>query len=543
MKLEEVLENSKLRENILSWYPFKNNASVLEVGANQGEITGILCKKCSKVCCIEANKENQEKIEDKYKNCDNLDILSGIDEIKENEKFDYITYIGYFEKIENLTEELKNIKKYLKEDGKILIATDNRWGLKYFTKTNQKGEDINNLFEKKLFSLKDLTQKIEQAGYENKKIYYPMPDYNLTNVIFTNNHLLTKDDLSRNIVYYDEDAIKFYDENELYRNILEENGENFPNIANSYFIEIFNNEYEENNIKLVTFSNMRKDKYKLITIVKDQFVYKYAENKESIEHLNNVKKIIDILKESKMNTLDLYKDECVISKYTDAKTVDKIIIELLKQEKEEDAINLIKSFKYELMDKLEKSKSQGNVFDKYEITYDKEKIENTILVKHGLWDAIFQNCFYIDNKFYFYDQEWEEENVPLDFILYRAIKYFPRLVKHISLEESFKIIGIEECMLKLYEELDDKIQQEIRDEKMWNLCSQGESALQLRINELTANHERNLANIENSKLKNEIQQKDTEIDRLNQELNYIYNSKSWKITKPLRDIKKFNQKK
>lgn len=543
MKLDEVLENSKLRENILSWYPFKNNSSVLEVGANHGELTGILCRKCSKVYCIETNKENQEIIEDRYKNCDNLDILSGIDEIKENEKFDYITYIGYFEKTGNLTEELKNVKKYLKEDGKILIATDNRWGLKYFTKTNQKGENINNLLEKKLFDLKDLTHKIEQAGYENKKIYYPMPDYNLANVIFTNNHLLTKDDLNRNIVYYDEDTIKFYDENELYRNILEENGKNFPNIANSYFIEIFNNEYEENNIKLVTFSNMRKDKYKLITIVKDGFVYKYAENKDSVEHLNNVKKIIDILKESKINTLDSYNDECVMSKYTDAKTVDKKIIELLKQEKEEDAINLIKSFKHELMDKLEKSKSKENVFDKYEIAYSKEKLENVILVKHGLWDAIFQNCFYIDNKFYFYDQEWEEENVPLDFILYRAIKYFPRLVKHISLEESFKIIGIEECMLKLYEELDDKIQQEIRDEKMWNLCSQGESVLQLRINELTANHERNLANIENSKLRNEIQQKDTEINRLKQELNYIYNSKSWKITKPLRDIKKFNQKK
>ena len=543
MKLDEVLEKSKLRENILSWYPFKNNASVLEIGANVGEITEILCKKCDKVYSIEEDSEKQNVIENRYKEKENLRIISKIEEIPENEKFDYITYIGYLEKVKDITQELVSIRKYLKENGKILIAIDNRFGLKYFTKTNPQGENVNNLLGKKLYVLKELKNKINKAGFSDTKIFYPMPDYKLTNVIFTDEHLLTKDELSRNISYYDEDAIKFYDENELYSNILKENGGNFPSFANSFFVEVFNDKFEDNNIKLVTFSNMRKDKYKLMTMMKDKFVYKYAINDESAEHLNDVKKIIEILKKSGLNTLDSYNDECIISQYTSEKTVDKIIIELLKKEKKQEAIKLMKAFRQELLNKLEKISEEENIFDKYNIQYDKEKIKDIIFVKDGLWDAIFQNCFYINNQFYFYDQEWKEENVPLDFILYRAIKYFPRLLKHIPLKESYEIMEIDESMLELYDKLDDKIQEEIRKEKMWELCGQGEDVLQLRIKGLTANHKYNLLNIEKSKLINEIQQKDKKIEELKQELNNVYNSNSWKITKPLRDIRNFNKKK
>lgn len=543
MELDEVLEKSKLRENILSWYPFKNNASVLEIGANVGEITGILCENCDKVYSVEEDGEKQNIIENRHKEKENLRIISKIEEIPENEKFDYITYIGYLEKVKDITQELVNIRKYLKENGKILIAIDNRFGLKYFTKTNPQGENVNNILGKKLYVLEELKNKINKAGFSDTKIYYPMPDYKLTNVIFTDEHLLTKDELSRNISYYDEDAIKFYDENELYSNILKENGKNFPSFANSFFVEVFNDKFEDNNIKLVTFSNMRKDKYKLMTIMKDKFVYKYAINDESAEHLNDVKKIIEILKKSGLNTLDSYNDEGIISQYTSEKTVDKIIIELLKKEKKQEAIKLMKAFRQELLNKLEKISEEENIFDKYNIQYDKEKIKDIIFVKDGLWDAIFQNCFYINNQFYFYDQEWKEENVPLDFILYRAIKYFPRLLKHIPLKESYEIMEIDESMLELYDKLDDKIQEEIRNEKMWELCGQGEDVLQLRIKGLTANHKYNLLNIEKSKLINEIQQKDKKIEELKQELNNVYNSNSWKITKPLRDIRNFNKKK
>ena len=71
LKINNVLEESKLRENILSWYPFKSEATVLEIGANTGEITGVLCEKCSKVYSIEENQEKKKKIENRHKEKEN----------------------------------------------------------------------------------------------------------------------------------------------------------------------------------------------------------------------------------------------------------------------------------------------------------------------------------------------------------------------------------------------------------------------------------------------------------------------------------------
>lgn len=541
MKLEQVFEMSELRENILKWYPFKENSTVLEIGANTGEITGILTKKCNEVYSVEENKEKREKISKRYSGKENLKILSKIEEIPENKKFDYITFIGTLENVKNITEELISVRKYLNLDGIILLAIDNKLGFKYLTKKTEENSDI--LVERKLYDLEELTSKIEEAGFKNKKMYYPMPDYKLPNVIFTDKRPLTKDELSRNIVYYDEETIKFFDENELYRRVLKENGENFPYIANSFFVEIFNNEFIDNNIKLVTFSNMRKDKYRVMTVMKDEFVYKYAENKESREHLNNIKKVIEILKKSKLNTLDSYNDESIISKYTSEKTVDKIIIELLKEDKKQEAISLMKNFKQELLNKLEKTTEEKNVFDKYNVSYDKEEMSNIIFVKYGLWDAIFQNCFYIDNQFYFYDQEWKEENVPIDFILYRAVKYFDVIEKYISKEKIYEILELNQNQIKIFDELDDRIQEEIRDNTIWKINTQGKTLLDLKRDKLTDNHTINLLRMENKDLKEENNKLIEEKNELNEKINNILQSKSWKITEPLRKIKRMTKNK
>ena len=66
--------------------------------------------------------------------------------------------------------------------------------------------------------------------------------------------------------------------------------------------------------------------------------------------------------------------------------------------------------------------------------------------------------------------------------------------------------------------------------------------LDLKREKLTDNHNMNLLKIDNEQKENIIQQKEEEIKKLKIELDNIYNSKSWKITKPLRQIKKLRNK-
>ena len=537
-----ILALSNIRENILNWYPIKNDATILEIGANLGELTGILCEKANKVIAIESSLNKAKAIKKRYNKEDNLEVIVGtIEDINIQDKFDYITLFGTFENLSKIYKgseyELLNLlKDYLKEDGKILLAIDNRTGLQNFSRTDENEVNIGNLKDKKTYSLNKIEKIIKKANLEINKIYYPMPDYRLTNVIYTD-----EKPLSRNIIYNSENTIKFYQENEAYINVLEENSSNFKIFANSFFIEITKNKIEEEKIQFISFSNIRKPEYRIKTIIKEGNVYKYALNEKSRDHIEKIKENIDILKRSGLKTVDSYEENRIISKYTNANTLDKVITRLLKENKTDEAIEIIRKYKNEIYEKLEKTNNENNVFDKYNIDYKKEEIEKMTFVKYGLWDLIFQNCFYIDNELYFYDQEWREEVLPIDFITYRAIKYFNRIRKYFSEDELYKILEIEQENIELFEKLDNKIQEKIRDEDMWEIHTRGMEIIDLKRRELTSNHEINLLTIENEQNKALLEQKEKEIEELKKTLNYVFNSKSWKITKPFRAVLKLKK--
>ena len=44
---------SPIRKNILEWYDFDENADILEIGAECGVLTEVLCRKSRSVTCIE----------------------------------------------------------------------------------------------------------------------------------------------------------------------------------------------------------------------------------------------------------------------------------------------------------------------------------------------------------------------------------------------------------------------------------------------------------------------------------------------------------
>lgn len=107
------------------------------------------------------------------------------------------------------------------------------------------------------------------------------------------------------------------------------------------------------------------------------------------------------------------------------------------------------------------------MFDKYEIDYNKEDIKELSFTKYGFWDLIFQNAFYINDEFYFYDQEWKKDGIPIEYILYRSIEYTKGLKEKLDIEKVWNEIGITQNHIKLFKELDNKLQTETRDEDMW----------------------------------------------------------------------------
>ena len=132
---------SYLRENLFNWYPFNEDSNLLEIGAGCGALTGLFCDKVSKVIAVELTDRRSQIIYNRHKDCPNLEIFPGnLNNMDFEEKFDYIILCGVLEYASLFTQTnnphvdfLKKIKSMLSEDGVILVAIENRIGLKYFS--------------------------------------------------------------------------------------------------------------------------------------------------------------------------------------------------------------------------------------------------------------------------------------------------------------------------------------------------------------------------------------------------------------------------
>lgn len=48
---------TRIRQNLLNWYPIDKNSDVLEIGCGMGAITELLCKKAKNVTAVELSKK------------------------------------------------------------------------------------------------------------------------------------------------------------------------------------------------------------------------------------------------------------------------------------------------------------------------------------------------------------------------------------------------------------------------------------------------------------------------------------------------------
>jgi len=512
----------EFRENILNWYQFKNTDDVLEIG--DSGITKMLIRKCNKVMTVKKDIKTTEI----------------------SRKFDYIIMIGIIGNIEEifgervkLSELVVFLEKYLKENGKFLIAVDNKFGLRYFAGNP---ENILNSRYKSLigysneeekietFTKKSLKSKLENIGYHTN-FYYPLPDYKLPNVIFSDKSLPKYNTIDKYVPYCKDGVKTVINEIDVFREILKEDENQFEFFANSFLVEA-SKVKTPIKYKYISFNNMRKPRYRLITKIADEYVEKETVNSDSEEHYNQIKNNIEILKNDKIKLLDDAVDGIIRSKYIEQKyMLSNVITELLEKNETKQVEKILKKY----IDILNKNSYieedyEKTVFKRYGI-----KLENPELLKelhfkeNGFWDMTFKNCFYVDDELYFFDQEWNEKFLPAEYILYHSIVYTISLRRFINVDdwlEKYDLIKY----LKIFKELDDKLQEDVRDSKVWDFFHQNKYVdIDATIQEL-----------ENMKIREKSQQE--AYDNLKAEYDSykkkVQNTKPYKIYKAVKNITK-----
>ena len=436
-------------QNILNWYPFQKDQDILEIGGNLGRLSNLFSEKCNKVTTIEPNKENVEKIEKKQ----NLEIIqTTLNKLELSNKYDIITLIGTTERIKeligenlSLAEIVKILEKYLKPNGKILIATDNKFGLKFFAGNpekilNKKFESLigyNNEAEKiETFTKSRLKKILNDLGY-NTRFYYPLPDYKLPNVIFSDTQLPKYNSVDKYNPYYTEKSDIIINEIDVFREILKNDEDMFTFFANSFLVEATKGECNKE-YKYISFNNLRKEKYQLITKIAETYVEKQIVNENSKQHYENIKNNMKILEENGIDVLDYIEDEKIKSRYIEQRyLLNNILTEKLENCKQEEFENILNQY-IDIINKNSYKETDYNktVFSKYDVYIEnKAIIKDLHFLKNGLWDMTFKNCFLLDDKFLFFDQEWNEENLPAEYILYRAILYTISLRRFIKIDD------------------------------------------------------------------------------------------------------------
>lgn len=241
-----------IRKNLLDWYGFDKNATLLEIGGGCGAFSGMFAQKLKEVKVVELSKRRAEIIYNRHKNYENLEIIAGnLNDITFEEKFDYVTLIGVLEYAGKFTEGntpfktfLENAKSYLKPNGKLLIAIENKFGLKYWAGAREDHtgryfdgiEDYPNDKGIQTFGKKELEALILSTGFRCLDFYYPMPDYKLPKIIYSDDYLPKMDDLFD--IYspnFDQDRCILFNEREAFKNIIK--NEQFPFFANSFLVE------------------------------------------------------------------------------------------------------------------------------------------------------------------------------------------------------------------------------------------------------------------------------------------------------------------
>jgi 2-polyprenyl-3-methyl-5-hydroxy-6-metoxy-1,4-benzoquinol methylase len=193
------------RENLFNWYDFDAGSKVLEVGSGCGALTGLLTQKCAKVDALDISA--RRSLVNAYRNqqATNLTLIVGnLQDLSGKGNYDYATSIGVLEYAgrfinseQPYVDFLRQLNSQLKRGGKLILAIENRLGIKYWSGSRE--DHTGRFFDSiegypddsgiRTFGRYELDELLKTAGFTNNDFYYPFPDYKMPVDVYSDNYL------------------------------------------------------------------------------------------------------------------------------------------------------------------------------------------------------------------------------------------------------------------------------------------------------------------------------------------------------------------
>ena len=475
---------SPLRENIIEWVPVTKDMKVLEVGSGCGAITGALARKAGSVTCIELSKRRSMINAYRHKECDNVTIQVGnfqdIEKELDND-YDFIFLIGVFEYAKGYigTDRpyerfMEILRKHLKgngQDGRLVIAIENKFGLKYWAgcREDQQGlffsglEDYPQDTGVRTFTREGLKKICEVNHCAEYSFYYPYPDYKFMTSIFSDEYLPHVGELCTNMRNFDRSRLLLFDEKNVFDTIIREGL--FPLYSNSYFLVVG----KKLPVKYSKYSNDRDAKYAICTDIRcpqnEQESAEFSKNKgtanrlvvekrnttaQSANHVHFMKEAYEKLT-ARYKGGKLHINRCALStqgtpvfEYVEGKSLEELFDELL----------------------------DGQNFDAFEALFKQyvERISYNAGVAITDYDLIFANILVDGDDWTAIDYEWTfEKDLPVKEVAGRALYCYQLGAakrQQIVAQMFQKVLQLKENEIQQIAEKEKEIRKKIAGERM-----------------------------------------------------------------------------
>jgi len=477
---------SPLRRNLLEWYDFDRNATLLEIGAGCGALTGLFCERTKKVVAVELSRRRAEIVANRHREKANLEIVVGnLNDMFYDRQFDYVTligvleYAGRFTKTDNPYHDfIVQIRKHLKPEGTLIVAIENKFGLKYWAgaKEEHNGgyfESIENYLQNssiRTFGKAELRALLNMAGYDVVKFYYPMPDYKLPQQIFSDDFLPGIGQICSISPNYDNERIVLFNEATAYDSIIANN--QFDFFANSFLLFCRNSGKPPGTV-YSAFKRERSPRFQIETsIYRDEGrlrVLKRALRPEAREHVASFHDTYRRLKGHYQNMMvseAQLRDDGVVFEFAPGDSLDRLLIESVLKRNSSRFFMLLDKFVDSVRDfplsgiaepyNTEASRqvfgSVGSIClgDSLAIANIDLRFDNIVLREEGVLEM--------------FDYEWVFDfGVPVNFAIFRNMeafcqKYAEYMKAFVSFEHLLERYGITEAEAGAYRKMEGAFQ-------------------------------------------------------------------------------------
>src|SRR5262245_27342115 len=158
--IEHILQNnpswperahlSPQRQHLLDWYPFRQDATLLELGAGCGALTGLLCDRVERVDALDLSVRRAQIVLRRHRGPPNLRVLVGdlATLAAQQPGYEYVVAVGVLEYAGRYVRPqaglsptapyqqfLHDLHTVLVPGGTLLLAIENQFGAKYLAGT------------------------------------------------------------------------------------------------------------------------------------------------------------------------------------------------------------------------------------------------------------------------------------------------------------------------------------------------------------------------------------------------------------------------